>query len=244
MTSALPYWVALLYGAVGAAAVAVGGGLVGAGRHESHESHGVLPAMGAGFLIALGALSALPQALERGSSRLLMFSIALATFALVLVAHGAGHRRLPDHESEHGHAGLSLHDARLAVAGLALHSLLDGVAVSAALSERRELGLVVALIVVLHKMPEGAAAAALVYASGGGPARARRGVLSLAAATALGALTIFAVGPLLAFALALTAGVTTGVGVGIAGHLFKHHTRHAILGVAAGAMLFALSEFL
>ena len=246
MTSALPYWVALIYGAVGAAAVAVGGGLVGARSRDSHESHGILPAMGAGFLIALGAFSALPEALELGPSRALTVGIAVATFALVLVAHGVGHRRLTDHESEHGggHAGLSLHDARLAVTGLALHSLLDGVAVSAALAERRELGLVVAAIVVLHKMPEGAAAAALVYASGGSPARVRRSVWLLAVTTALGALTIFAVGPLLGLALSLAAGVTTGVGVGIAGHLLKHRTRHALVGVVAGAMLFALSEFL
>jgi zinc transporter ZupT len=195
-------------------------------------------------LIALGALSALPEALERTSSRPLTVCIALGTFFLVLVAHRVGHRPHQEHESEHGHAGLSLYDARLAVAGLALHSLLDGVAVSAALTDRQELGVLVAIFVVLHKVPEGAAAAALTYASGGDERRARLGVLALAVCTLLGALTIFAVGPVLVLALSVAAGVTTGVGVGIAGHLFKHRTRHAVVGVAAGAMLFAVSEFL
>jgi zinc and cadmium transporter len=252
MSSALPYWTALLYGLLAAGAVIVGGGLVGAGRRETHGSHGILPAMGAGFLIGLGCLSALPEALSRSESKTLALSVALTAFGLVLVAHRAGHRRFQEHGSHGSHEshasheshGMSLHDARLAVAGLALHSLLDGVAVSASLSEHQELGVLVAIFVVLHKVPEGAAAAALIYASGGDARRARWGVLGIALATALGALTIFAVGPLLALALSVTAGVTTGVGVGIAGHLFKHRARRALLGVAAGAMLFALSELL
>jgi ZIP family zinc transporter len=246
MTSALPYWTACLYGLLGAVAIGIGGGLVGKGRASAHEPHGILTGMGAGFLISLGVLSALPEACARSSSLPLALGLAGASFVLVLLAHRAGHGRAHGHtEAEHEqHAGLSLHDARLAVAGLALHSLLDGVAVSAALASHRELGIFVAIFVVLHKVPEGAAAAALIYASGGKARDARRGVIALALTTALGALTIFAVGPGLALALSIAAGVTSGVGVGIASHLVKHNALRALIGIGLGALLFILSESL
>ncbi|HEY2733055.1 MAG TPA: hypothetical protein VGI70_03680 [Polyangiales bacterium] len=247
MTGELPYWTACLYGVLGAGAIAIGGGLIGRGGAISREPQGLVAGMGAGFLIALGLFSALPDACARSASVPLAIGLAVLTFAAVLLAHRAGHGHA---EHEHGHehpqgrAGLSLHDARLAVAGLALHSLLDGVAVSAALTNGAELGIFVAVFVVLHKVPEGAAAAAITYASGGTPRAARLGVSCVAFAAALGALTIFAVGPLLAFALSIAAGVTSGVGVGIASHLVKHRAPRGRLGLGFGVSLFVLSEWL
>jgi zinc transporter ZupT len=93
-------------------------------------------------------------------------------------------------------------------------------------------------------LPEGAAAAALTYASGGQSQTAWRGVSIVALASLLGALAFFVVGPVLAYALAVTAGVTTGVGLGIAGHLARERSRSALLGVIAGAVLFAAADML
>jgi ZIP family zinc transporter len=244
----IPYWAAGLYALLGAAGIVIGGGLVARDKLARRSSTGIWPAVGAGFLIALGALGALHHAAEALGSFSVSAGIAIATFIAVLLAHGAGHRDGHRHEEQsHGHgahAGLSLHDSRLAVAGLGLHSLLDGVAVSAALASMRELGLVVAFFVVLHKIPEGATAAALTYASGGDARRARRGVLFVAAGSLLGALSIFAVVPVMGYALAVAAGVTSGVGVGIASHLLRYDRRTAIIGLILGAGLFALGEFL
>ncbi|HEX2676519.1 MAG TPA: ZIP family metal transporter, partial [Polyangiales bacterium] len=232
MTStAIPYWVASLYGALAALAIVIGGGLIGPARGTGGRSQGTFAAVGAGFLIALGGLGALPEALERSGSAFVTLALAAAALGGMLWLHrfghhergaAAGHDHGHAHDHGHGddhthvHAELSLHDARMAVAGLALHSLLDGVAVSAALASRRELGVFVAVFVLLHKLPEGAAAAAITYASGGEKAAARRGVLVVAAASLLGAFAIFAVLPVLSHALAITAGVTLGVGIGIA----------------------------
>ena len=265
MNSELPYWTAGIYGVVGAAAIALGGGLVAKGRALTYEPHSLLTGMGAGFLISLGALSALPEACARGESLWSTIGLSLLVFVGVLIAHRAGHAGSHEHDehghhADHGHpdrsapeverdsdsnrSGLSLHDARLAVGGLALHALLDGVAVSAASASQRTLGIFVAIFIALHKVPEGAAAAALVYASGGGSRDARLGVIALAVATALGAFTIFAVGPVLAFALSVAAGVTAGVGVGIASHLVKHRPARALLGIALGVGLFIAGESL
>jgi zinc transporter ZupT len=249
----IPYWAAGLYGLLGAAGIVAGGTIVGRGGVRQLSSSGVWPGVGAGFLIALGVLGALPDACERIGSNLIGGALALTSFLALLFAHGAGHRDAK-HGHSHGshgggsnggsHAGLSLHDARLAVAGLALHALLDGVAVSAALASLQELGLVVAFFVVLHKIPEGATAAALTYASGGEAKRARGGVLLVAAASLLGGLTIFAVAPVLGYALGVAAGVTAGVGVGIATHLLRHDRNRAAIGLALGAALFAVGEHL
>jgi zinc transporter ZupT len=217
---------------------------VGKGQHAAQAPAGILTGMGAGFLIALGALSALPEACSRSASVLLAVGVALGTFVIVLIAHRAGHERAHTHGDHRAHSELSLHDARLAVGGLALHSLLDGVAVSGALASERTLGIFVAVFIVLHKLPEGAAAAAITYASGGDQQSARRGVFCLALASALGALTIFAVGPVLAIALSVAAGVTSAVGVGIATHLLQQQAGRALLGIAAGALAFLVSDVL
>jgi zinc transporter ZupT len=290
----IPYWAAALYGLLGAAGIIAGGTFVGGDTLARKSASGVWPGVGAGFLIALGVLGALPDACARVGSIWLGGGLALVSFLFVLFAHGAGHREADHaahaspqtdpstahgdharqashahvHRHAHGaassgddhghaharastdasqghtgaHAGLSLHDARLAVSGLALHALLDGVAVSAALASLQELGLFVAFFVVLHKIPEGAAAAALTYASSGDAKRARRGVLLVAAASLLGGLTIFAVQSVLGYALGIAAGVTAGVGVGIATHLLRHDRKSAAIGLAVGAGLFALGE--
>jgi zinc transporter ZupT len=247
--TSIPYWAAALYGLLGAAGIIAGGGFVGRGTLRRLSATGVWPAVSAGFLIALGALGALPDACERIGSNLIGGGLALASFLGLLFAHGAGHRDAGAGHQGHSHgggshAGLSLHDARLAVAGLALHALLDGVAVSVALASLQELGLVVAFFVILHKVPEGATAAALTYASGGESKRAFGGVLLVAAASLLGGLTIFAVAPVLGYALGVAAGVTAGVGVGIATHLLRHDRKRASIGLALGAALFAVGEYL
>lgn len=259
MPHEIPYWAAGLYAVLGAAAIALGGGLVGSGRFAEQSSRGVWPAAGAGFLIALGVLGVLPEACEQLGSIPLAGALAALTFAGLLFAHGAGHRATHAHHAgAHGHdgaageghgrsgahAGLSLYDARLAVLGLALHALLDGVAVSASLVTEHGEGILLALFLLLHKVPEGAAAAALTYASGGAKNTARVGVTFVAAASLLGGLTIFVLTPVLSYALALTAGVTAGVGVGIATHLLQADRRRALWGLAIGAGLFALSETL
>jgi zinc transporter ZupT len=241
----IPYWAAALYALTGAGAILAGGGVVSRDKVAAQNARGVWPALGAGFLIALGALGALPEACERTGSILIGVGLAAPAFLAILLAHRAGHRDSDHGGHTHGsHADLSLHDARLAVSGLALHALLDGIAVSAALASQRELGLMVAFFVALHKVPEGATAAALTYASGGDARRARRGVAWVAVASLVGGLAIFVVAPIMGYALAVAAGVTSGVGVGIASHLFRHDNRRAIIGLTLGALIFALGEWL
>ena len=257
MTSGIPYWVAALYGVLAAAAILIGGGLVGPARRRVRAIEGLFAALGAGFLVALGGLGALPEALQGVASPWPLLALSAAALGGMVWLHRLGHHdqgasaqhgERAGHEHEHAHEPgfeVSLYDARLAVWGLALHSMLDGVAVSASLAAgKRELGLFVAFFVLLHKLPEGAAAAALTYAGGGETRTARNAVWIVASASLCGAFAIFAVLPVLHYALAITAGVTIGVGLGIATHLRKHGSTRAWLGMSAGAGLFAITEWL
>jgi zinc and cadmium transporter len=250
-----PYAGAVLYGLLSAAAILLGGGIIGQTPSMKPSLRYAFGSVGAGFLIGLGCVGALPEAIEHSSSPVVPALTAAATLALMVWLHRFGHAWTKDSHHGHAHAHdhrahseppaeLSLYDARMAVAGLALHSLLDGVAVSTTLSSEGGIGVFVAVFVLLHKLPEGAAAAALTYASGGQTSSARRGVGVVAAASMLGALAFLLVGPVLPMALAVTAGVTTGVGLGIAGHLGRENTPRALLGVLTGALLFAAAEVL
>jgi zinc transporter ZupT len=259
MPTDIPYWAALVYGLLAAAMILLGGGLVGQTRSLGEPWRNALAALGAGFLIALGLLGALPEAIEQAHATALPLTLTLAAIGVMLLVHRAGHGHggvshghahagHPDHAhaeaSEQSAPELSAYDTRLAIAGLTLHALLDGVAVGASLASHRELGLLVALCVLLHKVPEGATAAALTYAGGGETRSARRNVAIIAAASLLGSLAIFAVGPTLTYALAIAAGVTSGVGLGIASHLLRRDAGKALVGMSVGAVIFALSEWL
>jgi len=94
------------------------------------------------------------------------------------------------------------------VAGLGVHTVFDGVAIAAGFTVGRELGLLVFLAVVLHKLPEGLAIASLFLAAGQPPR------IAVAAAGALGLTTLIGVAvtnlvtPLATHGLPLAAGVT------------------------------------
>ncbi len=256
-----------MYGVLAALTILLGGGLVGQTRRLAEASRNALAAVGAGFLVALGLLGALPEAVEHADGALVPLLLAAGSLAAMLLVHRFGHGHARGHSGEHGHAHghaqpadhaghtpvghapddapeLSAHDTRLAIAGLTLHSLLDGVAVGAALATHRELGVLVGVCVLLHKVPEGATAAALTYAGGGETRVAKRNVAIVAAASLIGSAAVFTAGPTLSYALAVTAGVTSGVGIGIATHLLRRDASKALAGVVGGALIFALSEWL
>jgi hypothetical protein len=101
--TSIPYWAAALYGLLGAAGVVVGGSLVARDKLAHQSASGVWPGVGAGFLLALGVLGALPEACEWIDSVPIGAALAAASFLAVLFAHGAGHRESGGHR--HGAVG-------------------------------------------------------------------------------------------------------------------------------------------
>ena len=247
MASESPYLVAGGYGALAALITLLGGWLVRPReRGAPWAATSYLVPVAAGFLLALGGLGALPEALEHWDSPWIPCTVAFGVAALTLVIHRlghAGHDHDEDHQ-DHGQApGLSLHDARMAVGGLALHAFVDGVVLGAAFVGGG-LGYLAVFAVLLHKLPEGATAAAITYAGGGDRGQARRGVIVVALASLVGAVTISALQPMLPYAQPLVAGFTIGIGLGIAGHLKRGPLLRPALGLLLGVLLFVATEYL
>ena len=202
---------ALFYSAVAALGDVLGGLLV-VGPLSTRQSNpqmrtlilSALVAFGAGFMLAVAFLEMMPSAfeIEHGLT---------AVLAGYLVVHLTQHTLTPHfHFGEETHSEI-MHSRSLgvwALAGLIPHSFFDGVAISSGFLESRELGLLLFGAVLLHKVPTGASLASIMLASGNTGRNALVAVMTIAAATVLGALLTPAVGALAQYGLAVSAGVT------------------------------------
>lgn len=203
--------VGLFYSAIAALGDVLGGLLVlgPLGRdpdatHRHQRRLNALVAFGAGFMLAVAFIEMLPPAfdVEGGLTALLIG---------YLVVHFTQHTITP-----HFHFGEEVHHEMMvsrgigvwALAGLLPHSFFDGVAISSGFASSDQLGMLLFGAVMLHKVPTGAALASVMLASGNNAKHALFGVLSIAAATILGAIITPAFGVLATYGLALSAGVT------------------------------------
>lgn len=164
-------------------------------------------AFGAGFLLALGFVELVPAALARSGA----VAPALVLIGYLLV-HLTQHALTP-----HFHFGEETHPVSAAagtsaLVGLLLHTFFDGVAIASGFLVQEQLGLLVFIAVLLHKLPEGVTISSLCVACGWTSGRAVRAAAALGAATVLGVLVTDWVGFLESHGLALSAGVTIYVG--------------------------------
>jgi ZIP family zinc transporter/zinc and cadmium transporter len=182
----------------------VAGALAVAGRaRRGMHFLDAMIAIAAGFMISVALTQLIPEALARGGT-----SAPVVMLAGYLAVHFTQHTL-----TEHFHFGEETHAVTTAIslsalAGLLMHTFVDGVAIAAGFMVGPELGLLVFVAVVLHKLPEGLAIASLFLAAGQPPR------IAVAAAGALGLTTLLGVavtnmaGPLARHGLPLAAGVT------------------------------------
>jgi ZIP family zinc transporter/zinc and cadmium transporter len=179
MTPAL--WTAL-FAVIAALATFIGGVAVPGRLSRSRLSH--LIAFGAGYILAAALVSLLPESLE------LLDNAPLYVLGGYILAHLFEHTF-----TSHFHFGEETHHEHVvdpsvsagALVGLVLHSFFDGVAIASGFLVTPHLGLVIALAVILHKVPEGVTISSLMLASGRSLKSARQGAGLLAIATLAGA---------------------------------------------------------
>lgn len=198
-------------------------------------------ALGAGFMLAAAFVRMLPESMHVPHAFLF---VLIGYFGIHLFEHTV---------APHFHFGEEIHtDAFLrpsagwlAALGLGVHTLFDGVAIAAGFLVSPTLGTVLFLAVLLHKLPEGFAVASIMLATG----RSRLSALAAGAAlgvfTVLGAvLTSFLASEHVAYALALSAGVTIYVA---ASDLIPEVNREGGPGLAwtvfGGLVLFAAADW-
>lgn len=182
----------------------VAGALAVAGRaRRGMQLLDALIAIAAGFMISVALTQLVPEALSQGGS-----SAPIVMLLGYLTVHLTQHTL-----TTHFHFGEETHPVTTAIsisalAGLLMHTFVDGVAIAAGFAVGRELGLLVFIAVVLHKLPEGLAIASLFLAAG------QSARVAVAAAGALGLTTLLGVAatdlvqPLARHGLPLAAGVT------------------------------------
>jgi zinc and cadmium transporter len=182
----------------------VAGALAVAGRaRRGMQLLDALIAVAAGFMISVALTQLVPEALARGGS-----SAPIVMLVGYLAVHFTQHTL-----TSHFHFGEETHKVTTAIsmsalAGLLMHTFVDGVAIAAGFTVGPELGLLVFLAVVLHKLPEGLAIASLFLAAGQPPRVAVAAAGALGLTTLIGVAVTNLVAPLATHGLPLAAGVT------------------------------------
>ena len=163
------------------------GGLV-ALRTTTHI--GVVIALGAGVRIGAAFFDLAPESarlLGSLDSAMLWAGIGFLAFyileRLTLLHVGHEHGQVLD---RHEHVGI------LGAGGMSVHSFLDGVAIGAAFHAGTEIGLVVAVVVVLHDFSDGIGTVAILLANDATRRTAFRWLVADAVAPMAGALLAFA----------------------------------------------------
>lgn len=193
----------------------------------------------AGYLLAVALMGILPECLapENGGHANAIWIV----FGFLLV-HLMEHGITPHfHYGEETHAGSRMSGV-MALVGLSLHSLMDGVALAAALAAHGNLGALMFAAILVHRIPEGGTIASIFLARGFGAAGAIGAAGVLALATLLGAwgqeLLKIPVGPTLAAAAGLAIYVASS---DLLPEVQKEPGWKSSLAIASGLGLFLLS---
>jgi zinc transporter ZupT len=128
---------------------------------------GLIIALGAGIRIGAAFFDLIPEAVELvGSLETVMIATAVGFLAFYVIEKlttvHVGHEAAAelDHgEAAHRHVGL------VGATGMSIHSFLDGVALATGLAVGGGLGLVIAVVVVVHRLSDGISVVALLAAS-------------------------------------------------------------------------------
>ena len=207
----------LLYSVLAALGDIVGGAIV-LRSPPRKKMLGILTGFGAGFMLSVALIGMLPQALERGVTAgapgepvTIPLSALTAILIGYMIVHLTQHTLTPHFhfgEETHADAMVSRNIGVWALVGLLPHSFFDGVAISSGFAEQRELGTLVFIAILLHKVPTGVSLASVMLASGNTRRQAFLAVLAIGIATVLGGLITPAIAPLAKYGLPLAAGVT------------------------------------
>ena len=219
----------------------LGGTLVLGGARNRHRLLAVLVGFGAGFMLAVALLEMLPGALrvEGGFAGVLVGYLVVHLTQHVLTPH------FHFGEETHAAATVSPGIGLWAMAGLVPHSFFDGVAIGSGFLQSRELGMLIFVAIVLHKIPTGVSLASVMLVSGNTARRTVWALVALLLATVAGAIATPSVELLARHGLSLAAGVTIYVA---ASNLIPETQRGRSWrvqgGVFAGVLAFALVRLL
>lgn len=240
-------WSALACALVAGGANVIGGLFAARASGWDRIRQSYLVAVGAGFMLAAVLLRMVPESYRLAlSGESAMLSVGTLILVGYLLVHFAEHVLVA-----HFHFGEETHHEHwvepvvgtTALMGLALHTLFDGISIGSGFLIDPGLGLLIAIAVFLHKVPEGFTMASIMVAAG----RSRRD--AILAAGFLGVMTV--VGTLATTALHGSVRIALPVSAGAAIYVAASDLIPAVneakgikkpLGVFAGVLLFYGTE--
>jgi zinc and cadmium transporter len=206
----------IAYGLAAAGANILGGFLISS-RRLGQAALRYLIALGAGFMLAVVFINILPETIEhqwQGQAAIPMMWVLGGYLLIQFVEHTvAPHFHFG--EETHEEAMLAQHAALAGVSALMVHTFFDGVSIAVASLVSPQLGVLIFIAILLHKLPEGFTVASMMLAAGRSHRSAILSALLVGLAT-LGGVTLVLFfrdvalfsRPLAAHVLPLSAGVT------------------------------------
>jgi zinc and cadmium transporter len=178
--------IVIAYGLLAAAANFLGGLFVSS-RRIGQATLRYLIALGAGFMLAAVFIKIIPESLEQwpGQSLVPMLWLLAGYLLIQFVEHTvAPHFHFG--EETHEEAMLAHHAAVAGLGALMVHTFFDGVSIAVASLVSTELGALIFIAILLHKLPEGFTVASMMLAAGRSQRAARLSALLVGMATLVG----------------------------------------------------------
>lgn len=206
-----PLQLSLIFGLL-AALANIFGGLIIIKTNWHKEYLKYFLALGSGFMLAAAFLEMAPESFKLYPVSLWGFPVAaLCILGGYLLVHLFEHGFAP-----HFHFGEEVHCEEMlnprvgfsALLGLISHTFFDGVAIASGFIVSYQLGIILFLAVILHKMPEGFTVSSIMLASGRSKAFALMAAVTLGVATLAGVFAMGLIKGMVHIGLPLSAGVT------------------------------------
>jgi zinc transporter ZupT len=205
----------ILYGVIAAAANLLGGLLVSV-RRIGHTTLRYLIAIGAGFMLAAVLLKIVPESIELWSGKAASPMIwLLGGYLLIQLFEHTVAPHFHFGEETHEEAMLAHHAALAGIGALMIHTFFDGVSIAVGFLVSFQLGIIIFVAIILHKVPEGFTVASMMLAAGGSRRRASMAALLVGLVTFGGVALVLLFQqlavysrPISSYALPFSAGVT------------------------------------
>ncbi|HKA21962.1 MAG TPA: ZIP family metal transporter [Blastocatellia bacterium] len=207
--------ITIVYGLAAAGANLIGGLFV-TSRKLGQSALRYLIALGAGFMLAAVFLKIVPETIEQWQgSPVVPMAWLLAGYLLIQLVEHTVAPHFHFGEETHEEAMLAQHAAMAGVSALMVHTFFDGVSIAVASLVSPQLGVLIFIAILLHKVPEGFTVASMMLAAGRSHRSAMTSAFLVGMATLIGvALVLFFENtaiysrPLSAHMLPFSAGVT------------------------------------
>jgi ZIP family zinc transporter/zinc and cadmium transporter len=199
-----PFLQSIAFALVAAVANFVGG-LIVVSNKWARKSLRYFIALGSGFMLGVVFLEMVPES----------FALTMTAPMLVLLGYFIVH--IFEHTfASHLHFGEEIHHDEVvnpvvgisAFVGMLVHTFFDGVAIGAGFTISQNVGFLIFLAVLLHKIPDGFTISSIFITAGRSSKSALMAATSLGASTLIGVLAVHMMGGNVAYALPISTGST------------------------------------